>query len=78
VLDIAFRLAHRLPLNPNGPGKLRNCWVDLMRGTMGVLLPVCLMLSLLFVQQGTVQNVKLYVALSTLEGAPQTLAMALP
>jgi K+-transporting ATPase ATPase A chain len=49
-----------------------------MRGTMGVLLPVCLMLSLLFVQQGTVQNVKLYVALSTLEGATQTLAMALP
>src|SRR6476619_5959611 len=36
-------------------GRLGNFWVDLTRGTLYVLLPLCLVLSLLFVQQGVIQ-----------------------
>ena len=56
-------------------GRLGNFWVDLTRGTLYVLLPACLLLSLLFVQQGVIQNFKPYLDITTLEGARQTLAM---
>ncbi len=56
-------------------GRLGNFWVDLTRGTLYVLLPASLLLSLLFVQQGVIQNFKPYMDITTLEGAKQTLAM---
>ena len=56
-------------------GRLGNFWVDLTRGTLYVLLPASLLLSLLFVQQGVIQNFKPYLDITTLEGAKQTLAM---
>ena len=56
-------------------GKLGNFWVDLVRGTLYVLLPACLVLSLFFVQQGMIQNLKPYLDVTTLEGAKQTIAM---
>ena len=37
-----------------------NFWIDLTRGTLWVLLPVCLVVSLVFVSQGMVQNLKPY------------------
>jgi K+-transporting ATPase ATPase A chain len=56
-------------------GRLGNFWVDLTRGTLYVLLPASLLLSMLFVQQGVIQNFKPYLDITTLEGAKQTLAM---
>ena len=56
-------------------GRIGNFWVDLVRGTLYVFLPACLVLSLLFVQQGMIQNVKPYLEITTLEGAKQTIAM---
>jgi K+-transporting ATPase ATPase A chain len=56
-------------------GRIGNFWVDLTRGTLYVLLPLCLPLALLFVQQGMIQNFSPYLQLTTLEGATQTLAM---
>src|SRR5262245_55131735 len=56
-------------------GKLGNFWVDLVRGTLYVLLPLCTLLALFFVQQGVIQNFRPYVDATTLEGAKQTLAM---
>jgi len=56
-------------------GRLGNFWVDLIRGTLYVLLPGCLVLSLLFVQQGVIQNFSPYLTVVTLEGAKQTIAM---
>lgn len=56
-------------------GKLGNFWSDLVRGTLYVLLPLSLVLALLFVQQGAIQNFKPYVELTTLEGGSQVLAM---
>src|SRR5271170_3899080 len=37
-----------------------NFWVDLTRGLLWVLLPVCLVISLVFVSQGVVQNLRPY------------------
>ncbi|MEP6833979.1 MAG: potassium-transporting ATPase subunit KdpA [Gemmatimonas sp.] len=56
-------------------GRLGNFWTDTARGTLYVLLPFSLMLSLLFVQQGVIQNFKPYLEITTLEGAKQILAM---
>jgi len=56
-------------------GRLGNFWVDLVRGTLYVLLPASLVLALLFVQQGMIQNFKPYLDVTTLEGAKQTIAM---
>jgi K+-transporting ATPase ATPase A chain len=56
-------------------GRIGNFWVDLTRGTLYLLLPLCLLLVLLFVQQGVIQNFKPYLDIVTLEGGKQTIAM---
>ncbi|AIJ07169.1 potassium-transporting ATPase subunit KdpA [Edwardsiella anguillarum] len=54
---------------------LGNAWVDLWRITLYVLLPLSLLLSLLFVSQGVIQNVSGYVSVTPLEGGTQLLPM---
>ncbi len=56
-------------------GRVGNFYVDLVRGTLYVLLPFSLVLALLFVQQGVIQNFHPYVHALTLEGAHQTIPM---
>jgi K+-transporting ATPase ATPase A chain len=56
-------------------GRLGNFWADLVRGIFYVLLPICVVLALLFVQQGVIQNFHPYLQVTTLEGAQQTIAM---
>ena len=56
-------------------GRLGNFWADLVRGILYVLLPICVVLALLFVQQGVIQNFHPYLEVTTLEGAKQTIAM---
>jgi K+-transporting ATPase ATPase A chain len=56
-------------------GLVGNFWADLVRGTLYILLPLSLVLALLFVQQGMIQNLKPYDVVTTVEGAQQTLAM---
>ena len=55
--------------------QIGNFWVDLVRGSVRVLLPLSLVFSLLLVQQGVLQNFSPYVTAYTLEGAEQKLAM---
>jgi K+-transporting ATPase ATPase A chain len=50
---------------------LGNFWVDLTRGTLWVLLPICLVYSLALVSQGVVQNLKPYDTVKLVE--PQTI-----
>ncbi len=54
--------------------KLGNFWVDLVRATVYVLLPLSVIGALLLVSQGVVQNFGPYVTVHTLEGGTQTLA----
>ncbi len=56
-------------------GRLGNFWVDLVRGTLYLFLPLSIILALILVQQGVLQNFMSYVSVTTLEGAKQILAM---
>jgi K+-transporting ATPase ATPase A chain len=51
-----------------------NFWVDLVRGTVYILLPLALIGALLLCSQGVVQNFNAYTTASTLEGKAQTIA----
>ncbi len=51
-----------------------NFWVDMVRASLWVLLPFAIVGALFLVSQGVVQNLKPYDAVTTLEGATQTIA----
>ena len=75
ALGMAVAVAFVRGIARKSAGRLGNFWVDLTRGTLYVLLPLCLIVSMLFVQQGMIQNFKPYLEVTTLEGAKQTIAM---
>lgn len=50
-----------------------NFWVDLVRGTLRVLVPLALAVALVFVARGTVQNLHGSTPVRTVEGAVQSL-----
>lgn len=52
-----------------------NAWRDLWRATVYVLLPIALVIALLLVGQGVIQNFASYVTVQPLQGGSQTLAM---
>jgi len=51
-----------------------NFWVDLTRGTLYVLLPICVVAALFLVTQGVPQTLAPSIQATTLEGASQTIA----
>jgi len=51
-----------------------NFWVDLIRTTLYVLLPISIVGTLFFVWQGVPQNLNAYTDVTTLEGVKQTIA----
>ncbi|WP_160009910.1 potassium-transporting ATPase subunit KdpA [Rhizobium sp. 18055] len=52
-----------------------NFWVDMTRATFYILLPLCIVLTLVFVYLGVPQTMGAYVDATTLEGAKQTIAV---
>src|SRR5260370_27074640 len=52
-----------------------NFWVDITRCTLYILLPICIVYSLVLVWQGVPQTLGGYVDATTLEGAKQTIAV---
>jgi len=54
--------------------KIGNFWVDLVRATVYVLLPLSVVIALFFVSQGVIQNLSPYTSVTTLEGGKQTIA----
>ncbi|HWK68250.1 MAG TPA: potassium-transporting ATPase subunit KdpA [Rhizobiaceae bacterium] len=52
-----------------------NFWVDLTRGTLYVLLPLCVLLTLAYVYLGVPQTLGASIEADTLEGAKQTIAL---
>lgn len=52
-----------------------NFWVDLVRTTLYVLLPISVVVALFFVWQGIPQTLSPYVRATTLEGRPQVIAL---
>jgi K+-transporting ATPase ATPase A chain len=53
---------------------LGNFWVDMVRTTLWVLLPLSLIFALVLVWQGVPQNLQAYVDTTTVEGGSQTIA----
>jgi potassium-transporting ATPase potassium-binding subunit len=52
-----------------------NFWVDMVRSTLYILLPICIVLTLVYVYLGVPQTLGPYVDATTLEGATQTIAL---
>ncbi len=75
AVGMAIAVAFVRGLARRSAGKIGNFWTDLVRGTLYVLLPASLLISLVLVQQGVIQNFSAYLELTTLEGARQVLAM---
>src|ERR1700694_1199208 len=50
-----------------------NFWVDVTRCTLYILLPICILATLFFVWQGSIQNFKGPATVTTLEGAAQVI-----
>lgn len=55
--------------------EIGNFWVDVVRTTVWVLLPVSIVYALFLVSQGVIQNFDAYKDIPTLSGGTQTLAM---
>src|SRR5579863_5883222 len=53
---------------------LGSFWVDLVRCTLYILLPICVVGALVFVSQGMIQNFNPYTVVHTLNGGTQTIA----
>ncbi|MDF3983460.1 potassium-transporting ATPase subunit KdpA [Luteibacter sp. PPL201] len=58
-----------------GADAVGNFWVDMTRATLYVLLPLSLVVALLLVSQGVVQNVSAYLDVATVQQGTQTLPM---
>jgi K+-transporting ATPase ATPase A chain len=52
-----------------------NFWVDITRCVLWIMLPLSIVLAILLVSQGVIQNLSAYQEVTTLEGATQVLAM---
>lgn len=76
-MAIAIALARGLTrrLEPEAPRTIGNFWVDMIRSTLYILLPLSMVVALAFVGMGMIQNLAPYTELTTLEGAKQVLAM---
>ena len=76
-IGIALALARGITyrLQSGAARTLGNFWVDLVRATVYVLLPISIPVALLLVSQGVIQNFSSYIEVTTLEGVKQTLAM---
>ncbi|HEX2906191.1 MAG TPA: potassium-transporting ATPase subunit KdpA [Phototrophicaceae bacterium] len=70
---IAVVVALTRSLARRSAATLGNFWVDLVRSTLYVLLPLSIILAVVLVSQGVVQNFSPYVEATTLTGEIQTL-----
>jgi potassium-transporting ATPase potassium-binding subunit len=74
---VAFALARGLTRSvpADGAKTLGSFWVDLVRATLYVLLPLSVVTALALVAGGVIQNLSPYLEVTTLEGAKQLLAL---
>lgn len=72
-MGVAFALARGVARR--SAGRLGSFWADLVRGTLYLFLPLSILLALVLVSRGVIQNFKPYDVVTTVEGTRQTLAM---
>ncbi|HYS11291.1 MAG TPA: potassium-transporting ATPase subunit KdpA [Myxococcales bacterium] len=76
-IAVALVIARGLTRNrgPSGGKTVGNFWVDLIRSTVYVLLPISFFYALFLVSQGALQNFAPYQEITTLEGVKQVIGM---
>jgi len=76
-IAVALAVARGLTRTAGAAGgkTIGNFWVDLVRSTLYVLLPISFVYALFLVSQGVLQNLDAYREITTLEGAKQLIAM---
>ena len=74
AVGIAVAIAFIRGIAQQEKDTIGNFWVDMVRATLWVLLPVAIVGALFLVSQGVVQNLKPYDTVQTVEGAKQTIA----
>ena len=74
AVGIAVAIAFIRGLAQHEKDTIGNFWVDMVRTTLWVLLPIAIVGALFLVSQGVVQNLKPYETVQTVEGAKQTIA----
>ncbi len=74
AVGIALAVALTRGLARRSAQYLGNFWVDLVRCILYILLPICVVLALVFVSQGMIQNFNPYTVVHTLNGQTQTIA----
>src|ERR1700687_2989992 len=74
AVGIAVAIAVIRGITRRETDKLGNFWVDTTRCLLWVLLPICLVGSLVFVSQGVIKNLKPYTTVELIE--PQTVQVA--
>jgi K+-transporting ATPase ATPase A chain len=72
---IAAAVAVMRAFTGSGLKTLGNFYVDLTRGALYLLIPVCLVVTIIFIASGMPQNLSPYASATTLEGASQTIAL---
>ncbi|MCX6270464.1 MAG: potassium-transporting ATPase subunit KdpA [Bacteroidetes bacterium] len=72
---IAVLLALTRGISRKTTDKLGNFWVDLTRSTIYILLPLSILLAVVLVGQGVIQNFKPYETIHTLQGSEQIIPM---
>jgi len=72
---ISVLLALIRGLSRKSTDKIGNFWADLTRSVLYILLPLSILLSVVLVSQGVIQNFKTNETIQTLEGAKQVIPM---
>jgi K+-transporting ATPase ATPase A chain len=70
---IALAIALIRGLTRHSAREIGNFWVDMVRSTLYVLLPISIVLAVVLVSQGTIQNLHSPTKVKTLEGQTQTI-----
>jgi K+-transporting ATPase ATPase A chain len=76
-IGVALALARGLTRRggPDGGRTIGNFWVDLVRSTVYLLLPISFIFALFLVSQGVIQNLSPYREVTTIEGVKQLVAL---
>ena len=74
AVGIAVAIAFIRGIAQHETETIGNFWIDMVRATLWVLLPIAIVGALFLVSQGVVQNLKPYDAVTTVEGAKQVIA----
>ncbi|HEY1552885.1 MAG TPA: potassium-transporting ATPase subunit KdpA [Kofleriaceae bacterium] len=76
-IGVALVVARGLTRRPGPEGSkgVGNFYVDLIRALVYVLLPICIVVAIVLVSQGVIQNLAAYHQVTTLEGGTQLIAL---